>query len=115
MSGLPAGRGGVAGPAGPAKAGPLFSGLLVSFPDCRDSLRTRRMGPRKLAFALHVSVSRNHSAGGSGARRGPTGLHRHTRILIPQVAFTAAHYLLTPPPPFPHARVVFYLRWPDHF
>ena len=29
---------------GPAKAGPLFSGLLVSFPDCRDSLRTRRMG-----------------------------------------------------------------------
>ena len=26
--------GGVGGPAGPALAGPLFSGLLVSFPDC---------------------------------------------------------------------------------
>ena len=34
-------RGGVAGPAGPAKAEPLFSGSLVSFSDCRDSLRTR--------------------------------------------------------------------------
>ena len=50
--------------------------------------------PRKLAFALRVRVSRNHSAGGSGARRGPTGLHRHPCILIPQVAFTAAHCLL---------------------
>ena len=37
-------RGGVAGPAGPAKAGPLFSESLVSFSDCRDSLRTRRLG-----------------------------------------------------------------------
>ena len=37
-------RGGVAGPAGPAKAGPLFSRSLVSFSDCRDSWRTRRMG-----------------------------------------------------------------------
>ena len=36
--------GGVAGPAGPAKAGPLFSGSLVSFSDCRDNLRTRRLG-----------------------------------------------------------------------
>ena len=49
------------GPAGPALAGPLFSGSLVSFPDCRDSLRTR-------------------PTGGSGARRGPTGLHRHPRV-----------------------------------
>ena len=32
------------GPAGPAKAGPLFSGSLDSFSDCRDSLRTRRLG-----------------------------------------------------------------------
>ena len=37
-------RGGVAGPAGPALAGPLFSGSLVSCPDCRDGLRTRRLG-----------------------------------------------------------------------
>ena len=37
-------RGGVAGPAGPALAGPLFSGALVSFSDCRDSVRTRRFG-----------------------------------------------------------------------
>ena len=40
-------RGGVAGPAGPAGpalAGPLFSGSLVSCPDCRDGLRTRRLG-----------------------------------------------------------------------
>ena len=35
---------GIAGPAGPAKAGPLFSKSLVSFSDCRDSLRTKRMG-----------------------------------------------------------------------
>ena len=33
--------GNVAGPAGPAKTGPHFSGSLVSFSDCRDSLRTR--------------------------------------------------------------------------
>ena len=34
--------------------------------------------PRKLAFAVRVRVSRNRShsfTGGSGARRGPTGLH----------------------------------------
>ena len=37
-------RGGVAGPAGPAKAGPLFSRSLVSFPDCRDGLPTRWLG-----------------------------------------------------------------------
>ena len=37
-------RGGGTGPAGPAKAGPLFRGSLVSFPDCRDNLRTRRLG-----------------------------------------------------------------------
>ena len=37
-------RSGVASPAGPTLAGPLFSGTLVSFPDCRDSLRTRRLG-----------------------------------------------------------------------
>ena len=39
--------------------------------------------PRKLAFALRVRGSRNRSrsfAGGSGARRGPTGLHRHLRV-----------------------------------
>ena len=37
-------KGGVAGPAGLALAGPLFSGSLVSCPDCRDGLRTRRLG-----------------------------------------------------------------------
>ena len=39
--------------------------------------------PRKLAFAVRVRVSRNRSrsfTGGSGARRGPTGLHRHPRV-----------------------------------
>ena len=53
--------------------------------------------PRKLAFTLRVCVSRNrpHSfASGSGARRRPTGPHRHLHILIPQVVFTAAHCLL---------------------
>ena len=34
-------RGGVAGPAGPAFAGPVFSG---AFSDCRDSVRTRWFG-----------------------------------------------------------------------
>ena len=78
--------------------------------------------PRKLAFALRVRVSRNSSrsfAGGSGARRGPTGLDQHPRILIPQVVFTAAHCLLQAPPSVhmhaAHARVIFYLQWPDHF
>ena len=37
-------RGSVAGPAGPVKAGPLFSRSLVSFPDCRDGLPTRWLG-----------------------------------------------------------------------
>ena len=37
-------RGGVAGPAGPALAGTLSSGELVSFSECRDSVRTRRFG-----------------------------------------------------------------------
>ena len=44
--------------------------------------------PRKLAFALRLPVSRNRSrsfAGGSGAQRGLMRLHRHPRILIPQV------------------------------
>ena len=53
--------------------------------------------PCKLAFALRVRVSHNHScsfAGGSGAWCGLTGLHRHPRILLPQVVFTAAHCLL---------------------
>ena len=48
--------------------------------------------PRKLAFALRVHISRNRShcfAGGSRARRGPTGLHRHPRILFPQMVFAA--------------------------
>ena len=76
------------GPAGPAKAGPLFRGSLVSFSDCSDSLRTRQLG-------VCVSCNRSRSfAGGSGARRGPNGLHQHPRILIPQVIFTAAHCLL---------------------
>ena len=38
---------------------------------------------RKLAFALCVRISRNHSrsfAGRSGAQRGPTGLHQHPRV-----------------------------------
>ena len=38
------GRDGVASPAGPAKAGPLFRGSLFSFSNCRDSLRMRRLG-----------------------------------------------------------------------
>ena len=54
----------VAGPAGPALAGPLFSGALVSFPDRRDSLRMRRLGQVSTqarlalvyAFLLIVSV-----------------------------------------------------------
>ena len=54
--------------------------------------------PRKLASALRVRVSRNRShsfAGGSRARRGPTGLHRHPRILFPQMVFAVgAHCLL---------------------
>ena len=46
-------RGGVGGPAGPAKAGPLFSGSFVSSSDCGDSLRTTR----KLALCSCFSLS----------------------------------------------------------
>ena len=51
-------RGGVTGPAGPAKAGPLFRGSLVSFSDCSDSLRTRRLGesPLLCVYAFLVIV-----------------------------------------------------------
>ena len=51
-------RGGVAGPAGPAKAGPLFRGSLVSFSDRSDSLRTRRLGesPLLCVYAFPVIV-----------------------------------------------------------
>ena len=51
-------RGGVAGPAGPAKAGPLFRGSLVSFSDYSDSLRTRRLGesPLLCVYAFLVIV-----------------------------------------------------------
>ena len=56
-------RGDVSGPAGLAKAGPLFRGSLVSFSDCRDSLRTRRLGevshassPLPCVYALLVIV-----------------------------------------------------------
>ena len=51
-------RGGGAGPAGLAKAGPLFRGLLVSFADCSDSLRTRRLGesPLLCVYAFLVIV-----------------------------------------------------------
>ena len=80
-------RGGVAGPAGPAKAGTLFSGSLVSFPACRDtcSLRTRRSGQVSHANSPLpcVRVSRNRSclfAGRSGAWRSPTRLHQHPRV-----------------------------------
>ena len=49
----PYSRGGGGGPAGPAKAGPLFSGSFVSSSDCRDGLRTTR----KLALCLRFSLS----------------------------------------------------------
>ena len=48
--------GGVAGPAGQALAGPLFSGSLVPFSDCRDILTIGPGAPRKLAFALCVRI-----------------------------------------------------------
>ena len=56
--------------------------------------------PRKLTFALRVSVSRNYSTSGSGARRGPTGLHRHPRILIPHASSFYCRTLHVVDPPF---------------
>ena len=91
-------------PMTPAKTGPHFSESLVSFSDCRDSLRSRRLcqvsyasSPLAALPCVYAFLVYNRSssfAGESGARRGPTGLHRHPRILIPQVVFTAAHCLL---------------------
>ena len=94
-------RGGVTGPAGPALPD-HFSvtgvvGLVLRLQRQSEDETTGPGVPNKLAFALHTRVSRNRSrffAGQSGAWCSPTGLHRHPRILIPQVAFTAAHCLL---------------------
>ena len=75
--------GGIAGPAGLAKAGPLFSRSLVSFSECRNCVRTRQLGQvlhassPLTALLVNVHNSRNRSrssADGSGARHGPTGL-----------------------------------------
>ena len=76
-------RGGVVGRASPALAGPLFSRSVGLVPKLQGRSEDETIGPgvpRKLAFAVRVRVSRNRShsfTGGSGARRGPTGLHRH--------------------------------------
>ena len=79
-------RGGVAGPAGPALAGPLFSGSLVSCPDCRDGLRTRRLGqvshassPLPCVHAFLVIVPALLPAD-QDPGAGPTGLHRHPHV-----------------------------------
>ena len=92
-------RGSVAGPAGPALARPLVSGLLVSSSDCRDSLRRRRLGqvshassPSPCGYVFLVIVPALLLADQSLVW--PAGLHRYPRILIPQVVFTAAHCLL---------------------
>ena len=45
-------RGGIAGLAGSAKAGPLFNGLLVSFPDCSLS----RFGNDRLERRMLISL-----------------------------------------------------------
>ena len=52
-------RGGVAGPAGPALAGPLFSGSLVLFPDCIGThvLRIRRAAASDMAHSTACSSS----------------------------------------------------------
>ena len=105
-------RGGVASPAGPAKAGPLFSGSLVPFSDCRDSLshsEDETIGadagvPRKLALSLRVCVSRiivpALLSADQEPLRGLTRLHRHPRILVPQVALLL-HIVCCRPPPLP--------------
>ena len=54
-------RGGVAGPAGPAKAGPLFSRALVSFPDSRDGLPTRWLSQVSHASSPLPSACRRFS------------------------------------------------------
>ena len=105
-------RGGGAGPAGPALAGPLFN---RAFSDCRDSVRTRWFGqvshassPLPCVYAFLVIVPTlcaarpdcigTHTfwfvfAAGAHCLLW-TGLHQHPRILIPQVVFIAAHCLL---------------------
>ena len=96
-----------------------FSVVVGLIPRLQRQSEDKTIGPpRKLAFALRIRFSRNCSrsfAGGSGAQWGLTGLYCHPRvakytcrmciaasdmahstacILIPQVAFTAAHCLL---------------------
>ena len=78
-------RGGVAGPAGPAKAGPLFSGSLDSLSDCRDSLRTRRLGQVSYASpplpCMYNGVARQGHTGAcalaTGGRAPPMQVRMH--------------------------------------
>ena len=116
-------RGGVASPAGPAKAGPLFSGLLVLFSDCRDSLshsEDETIGPgvpHKLTLALRVCVSHIIVPALLSADQEPlralTRLHRHPRILIPQVAFLPHIVCCRPPLPSTYTSdLLFAVAWP---
>ena len=93
-------RGGVAAPAGPALAGPLFSGSLVSFPDC--------IGTHMLLYIQHAAASdMAHSAtcSSSASQSSPT---RRSIAETP-------HSPPPPPPQHAQAQVIFYLQWPDHF
>ena len=107
-------RGGVAGPAGPALTGPLFSGSLVSFSDCRDSLRLRPLGQVCQANSPLPCASRNRSrsfASGSGARRGPTRLHRHRHIFDSTSNFYCRTTPVVDSPPHTHTPPCGFFFW----
>ena len=102
-------RGGVGGPAGPAKAGPLLSGSFVSSSDCRDSLRTTP----KLALCSRFSLSfpllcRRIRSPARPDRTASAPTHfdstnsfyyRTLPVVDPPCTFTS----------------IFYLQWPDYF
>ena len=102
-------RGGVAGPAGPAKAGPLFSGSLVSFSDCRDSLRTRRLCqvscaslplPCVYAYLVYNRSPFLPADQESGAAR-PACFATHALDFISSFHCRTLPVVETPPPPPP--------------
>ena len=102
-------RVGVGGPAGPAKARPLFSGSFVSSSDCRDSLRTTR----KLALCSRFSLSFPLLCRRIRSPARPD----QTASAPTHFDSTSSFYCRTLPvvdPPCT-SMSIFYLQWPDHF
>ena len=100
-------------------AGPLFSESLVSFPDCRDGLRTRQLGqvshassPFLVIIVLLLADQETVDKCLESSEFFSYDVSCIAAFLSQQVVFIAARCLAVVDP---HARLIFYLQWPDHF